>query len=176
MQWIEGVRARTTIADLTEKANEQHYEVSFPIFKATRYLMTHPQVSTNFILSCLGYYAKYSSCYYPSGKETLDEAEILMMESYCTKAKLADGQHILDLGCGTSTGSRLEDLSLIQKYPGWGSLSLYLAQVRFRIGLRCLNTETYARHVRNTQRHKSLVYLTQQRRKHISTRLPWPGV
>ena len=101
MQWIEGVRARTTIADLTEKANEQHYEVSFPIFKATRYLMTHPQVSTNFILSCLGYYAKYSSCYYPSGKETLDEAEILMMESYCTKAKLADGQHILDLGCGT---------------------------------------------------------------------------
>lgn len=27
MKWIEGVRARTTIADLTEKANEQHYEV-----------------------------------------------------------------------------------------------------------------------------------------------------
>ena len=101
MQWIEGVRARTTIADLTEKANEQHYEVSRSIFEATRRLITYPQVSTNFILSCLGYYAKYSSCYYPSGKETLDEAEILMMESYCTKAKLADGQHILDLGCGT---------------------------------------------------------------------------
>lgn len=27
MKWIEGVRARTKIADLTEKANEQHYEV-----------------------------------------------------------------------------------------------------------------------------------------------------
>jgi cyclopropane fatty-acyl-phospholipid synthase-like methyltransferase len=38
------------------------------------------------------------------------EAEILMMESYCTKAKLKDGQDVLDLGCG------------------WGSLSLYLAQ------------------------------------------------
>ena len=27
MEWIEGVRARSKIADLTEKANEQHYEV-----------------------------------------------------------------------------------------------------------------------------------------------------
>ncbi|KZP22043.1 S-adenosyl-L-methionine-dependent methyltransferase [Athelia psychrophila] len=93
MQWIEGVRARETIAELTDKANEQHYEVS-----------------TNFIMSCLGPYAKYSSCIYPTGKETLEEAEVLMLESYCDKAKLADGQDVLDLGCG------------------WGSLSLYLAQ------------------------------------------------
>ncbi len=27
MKWIEEVRARTTIADVPEKANEQHYEV-----------------------------------------------------------------------------------------------------------------------------------------------------
>ena len=27
MRWIEEVRARDKIADLTEKANEQHYEV-----------------------------------------------------------------------------------------------------------------------------------------------------
>ncbi len=27
MKWIEEVRARETIADCTEKANEQHYEV-----------------------------------------------------------------------------------------------------------------------------------------------------
>ena len=27
MKWIEGVRARTAIADVPEKANEQHYEV-----------------------------------------------------------------------------------------------------------------------------------------------------
>jgi hypothetical protein len=26
-EWIEGVKARETIADLPEKANEQHYEV-----------------------------------------------------------------------------------------------------------------------------------------------------
>lgn len=27
MKWIEDVRSRTTIADVPEKANEQHYEV-----------------------------------------------------------------------------------------------------------------------------------------------------
>ncbi len=31
MDWIEGVRARFKIADLTEKANEQHYEVRLPL-------------------------------------------------------------------------------------------------------------------------------------------------
>ncbi len=55
---------------------------------------------------------KYSCCLYPTGKETLDEAEVLMLESYCDKAKLQDGLEILDLGCG------------------WGSLSLFLGEVR----------------------------------------------
>ncbi|KAI1795647.1 S-adenosyl-L-methionine-dependent methyltransferase [Ganoderma leucocontextum] len=93
MKWIEGVRARSKIADVPEKANEQHYEVT-----------------TNFMLSCMGPCAKYSCCLYPTGKETLAEAEVLMLESYCEKAQLRDGLDILDLGCG------------------WGSLSLYLAQ------------------------------------------------
>lgn len=93
MQWIETIKARKTIADATDKANEQHYEVP-----------------TNFILSCLGPRAKYSSALYPTGRETLAEAEVAMLEAYCTKAKLADGIDILDLGCG------------------WGSLSLFLAE------------------------------------------------
>ncbi|KAG0700841.1 S-adenosyl-L-methionine-dependent methyltransferase [Suillus ampliporus] len=93
MKWIEEVRARASIADATQTANEQHYEVS-----------------TKFILSCLGPYAKYSSCLYPTGHETLEQAEILMLESYCEKAQLVDGMDVLDLGCG------------------WGSLSVYLAQ------------------------------------------------
>jgi len=57
-------------------------------------------VSTKFILSTLGPYGKYSSCLYPTGKETLAEAETLMLESYCEKALLRDGLEILDLGCG----------------------------------------------------------------------------
>jgi cyclopropane fatty-acyl-phospholipid synthase-like methyltransferase len=43
--------------------------------------------------------------------KNLDEGEILMLQDYCKKAKLEDGLEILDLGCG------------------WGSLSLFLAQV-----------------------------------------------
>ncbi|KAF8134445.1 S-adenosyl-L-methionine-dependent methyltransferase [Boletus edulis] len=93
MNWIQALRARDSIADVTHKANEQHYEVS-----------------TKFILSCLGPYMKYSACLYPTGNESLEEAEILMFESYCQKAQLKDGMHILDLGCG------------------WGSLTVYLAQ------------------------------------------------
>ncbi|GBE80719.1 S-adenosyl-L-methionine-dependent methyltransferase [Sparassis crispa] len=93
MEWIERARARKAIADLTEKANKQHYEVS-----------------TSFILSCLGPCAKYSSCFYPTGEETLGEAEVHMLEMYCKNAQLKDGQDVLDLGCG------------------WGSLTLCLAQ------------------------------------------------
>lgn len=62
------------------------------------------------MLSCMGKRAKYSCCLYETGKESLDEAEEAMLESYCVKAKLQDGQDVLDLGCG------------------WGSLSLYLAE------------------------------------------------
>jgi len=61
-------------------------------------------------MSCLGPNMKYSSCLYPTGNETLEEAEVLMLEDYCKKAKLEDGMDILDLG------------------SGWGSLTLYLAR------------------------------------------------
>ncbi|KAG6869105.1 hypothetical protein C0993_001670 [Termitomyces sp. T159_Od127] len=122
MHWIEQVRARDKIADVPEKANEQHYEVP-----------------TKFILLTLGPHAKYSSCLYSTGKETLAQAEVAMMESYCEKAKLKDGQDILDLGCG------------------WGSLSLYLAEVyQEAVSLQLLFTPSN----RNIQLPASLVYLT----------------
>lgn len=50
---------------------------------------------------------KYSSCLYPTGKETIEQAEELMLESYCEKAKLTDGIDILDLGCGKYTVANL---------------------------------------------------------------------
>ncbi|RDX47884.1 S-adenosyl-L-methionine-dependent methyltransferase [Lentinus brumalis] len=125
MDWIEGVRARSKIADLTEKANEQHYEVS-----------------TQFMLSCLGPCAKYSCCLYPTGKETLEQAEVLMLESYCEKAQLKDGLDILDLGCG------------------WGSLSLYLAQKYPKsriVGLS--NSSTQKLHIDSTAKARGLTNL-----------------
>ena len=65
---------------------------------------------------CLGKHMKYSCCLYPTGSESLDDAEQAMLELYCERAQLKDGMAILDLGCG------------------WGSLSLFLAQAIVRDG------------------------------------------
>jgi cyclopropane-fatty-acyl-phospholipid synthase len=81
------------IAEDTRAANEQHYEVP-----------------TAFYQFCLGKRLKYSGCLYPTGRESLDEAEEHMLKLYTERAQIADGQTILELGCG------------------WGSLSLYLAE------------------------------------------------
>jgi cyclopropane-fatty-acyl-phospholipid synthase len=81
------------VAEDTRAANEQHYEVP-----------------TAFYRLCLGPRLKYSGCLYPQGSESLGEAEEAMLALYVERAQLADGQEILELGCG------------------WGSLSLYLAE------------------------------------------------
>jgi cyclopropane-fatty-acyl-phospholipid synthase len=77
----------------TDAANRQHYELPAAFFA-----------------HCLGARLKYSCGYYPRGDETLDEAELAMLQLYAERAGLADGQHILELGCG------------------WGSLTLWLAE------------------------------------------------
>ncbi|KAK5706799.1 hypothetical protein LTR97_001791 [Elasticomyces elasticus] len=71
----------------------------------------HYEVGTGVLSACLGPRMKYSCCLYPKGTETLAQAEIAMLESYVEKAQLKDGMSIFDLGCG------------------WGSLSLYLAEI-----------------------------------------------
>jgi cyclopropane-fatty-acyl-phospholipid synthase len=81
------------IAEQTAAANTQHYEVP-----------------TAFYQHCLGRRLKYSGCLYPTGRETLDEAEEQMLALYVERGGFADGQTILELGCG------------------WGSLTLYLAE------------------------------------------------
>jgi cyclopropane-fatty-acyl-phospholipid synthase len=81
------------IAEYTDMANEQHYEVPAAFFEAV-----------------LGPRLKYSSCLYPTGRETLAEAEAIALEETCLHADLHDGQEILELGCG------------------WGSLSLWMAK------------------------------------------------
>ena len=80
------------VALLPEKANEQHYEVPAEFFK-----------------HALGIHRKYSSCYWPAGVDTLDAAEAAALTATCARAGVADGQDILELGCG------------------WGSLTLWMA-------------------------------------------------
>ena len=84
---------RSPIAIHPEAANTQHYELPADFFEL-----------------CLGPRMKYSGCYYRHGSETLAEAEAAMLGLYCDRAQLADGQDILELGCG------------------WGSLTLWMAE------------------------------------------------
>jgi cyclopropane-fatty-acyl-phospholipid synthase len=92
MAWIRQLR-ESPIAVETDAANEQHYEVP-----------------TRFYQLCLGPRLKYSSAYFDTPESSLREAETRMLEITCQRARLEDGQQILELGCG------------------WGSLTLWMAQ------------------------------------------------
>src|SRR5512147_1583136 len=71
-QFITMLR-NSPIAVLTEAANEQHYEVPPEFFQLV-----------------LGKNRKYSCCYYPTGAESLDEAEERMLALTCERAQLLD--------------------------------------------------------------------------------------
>jgi cyclopropane-fatty-acyl-phospholipid synthase len=81
------------IALVPEAANAQHYELP-----------------PEFFALVLGKHRKYSCCLYADATTTLDEAEAAALSETCAHAGLADGQDILELGCG------------------WGSLSLWMAE------------------------------------------------
>ncbi|WP_295988726.1 cyclopropane-fatty-acyl-phospholipid synthase family protein [uncultured Variovorax sp.] len=85
--------SKAPLALLPEKANEQHYELPADFFAAV-----------------LGPHRKYSCCWWPEGVDTLEQAEAAALAETCARAGLADGQRILELGCG------------------WGSLSLWMAE------------------------------------------------
>ena len=69
------------IAVNTIDANQQHYEVP-----------------TEFYLNVLGPNLKYSSCYFESPAESLETAEERMLALTCQRARLKDGDSILELG------------------------------------------------------------------------------
>jgi cyclopropane-fatty-acyl-phospholipid synthase len=77
----------------TQAANRQHYEVPARFFELA-----------------LGRRLKYSCALWNEGVSKLDAAEEAMLALTCERAQLADGQDVLELGCG------------------WGSLSLYMAE------------------------------------------------
>jgi len=85
------------IAEVPEKANEQHYELP-----------------AAFLGLILGPRRKYSGCLWEPGTETLAEAEEAMLALSCERAQVRDGLRILDLGCGWGSLS----LWLADRYPG----------------------------------------------------------
>jgi cyclopropane-fatty-acyl-phospholipid synthase len=90
--WVENLRS-SPIALATREANEQHYEVPAEFYRRV-----------------LGPHLKYSSALFASRFTSLGDAERAMLELTVRRARLADGQRILELGCG------------------WGSLTLFMAR------------------------------------------------
>jgi cyclopropane-fatty-acyl-phospholipid synthase len=91
-RWREVVRGGP-IAFATREANEQHYEVPAAFFELA-----------------LGPRLKYSSAWWDASTPDLAAAEDAMLALTAERAGLADGQRILELGCG------------------WGSLTLWMAE------------------------------------------------
>jgi cyclopropane-fatty-acyl-phospholipid synthase len=94
--FLRGFIARmrsSPIALATTAANDQHYEVPARFFELT-----------------LGRRLKYSSGLWGPGCRSLDDAEEAMLALTAERARLEDGQRILELGCG------------------WGSLTLWMAE------------------------------------------------
>lgn len=93
--WVASLR-KSPITIHTQEANEQHYELPPAFFEAV-----------------LGDHLKYSCCYYlPHETDyaaSLADAEHRMLALTCERARLADGDRILEIGCG------------------WGSLTLFMA-------------------------------------------------
>jgi cyclopropane-fatty-acyl-phospholipid synthase len=92
-RFIEELQAGPVALDV-HKANEQHYEVPAEFFVKT-----------------LGARRKYSCCYFTHADTDLDAAEEAMLRLYVERGRFADGQDVLELGCG------------------WGSLTLRLAEL-----------------------------------------------
>ena len=90
MNFVEQLRL-SPIAIRPDAANEQHYEVPAEFYRHV-----------------LGPHMKYS-CALWSCASGLEEAESAMLDLTCRRARLEDGQDVLELGCG------------------WGSLSLFMA-------------------------------------------------
>ena len=87
---------QSQVAEVPEKANEQHYEVPAEFFK-----------------HALGKHLKYSCSYWPQGFTQLDEAERTALIETCEHAQLRNGQKILELGCGWGSLS----LWMAAEYP-----------------------------------------------------------
>jgi cyclopropane-fatty-acyl-phospholipid synthase len=114
------------IAIETAAANVQHYEVPPRFFELV-----------------LGPHLKYSSCYWPAGVRELGAAEAAMLELTAARAQLADGQRVLDLGCG------------------WGSLSLWGAARFPRSQFTAVsNSRTQRAFIEDQARSRGLTNLT----------------
>ncbi len=91
--WLADEMAARAIAEYTDETD-----------------LGHCEAPAEFFARVLGPNRKYSCCFYKEPASTLQEAEEEALRQTVEHADLADGQSILELGCG------------------WGSLSLWMAR------------------------------------------------
>lgn len=104
------------VAVAADVANRQHYEVP-----------------SDFFVRVLGPRLKYSACLWKEGVSDLAGAEEAMLSLYAQRANLANGQNILELGCG------------------WGSLTLWMAEHFPDSRITAVSNSSSQRHYIETQ-------------------------
>ena len=80
-----------------------------PASRAKKNVAVHYDIGEDIYRLFLDRDMQYSCAYFPTGEETLEEAQTLKKRHIAAKLQIADGQRILDIGCG------------------WGGMALYLA-------------------------------------------------
>ncbi|MGC6455059.1 MAG: SAM-dependent methyltransferase [Coraliomargaritaceae bacterium] len=94
-EWVAELE-EGSLAEDTDAANEQHYELPAEYFRTV-----------------LGLHLKYSSGYWADGCHSLEQSESAMLGLTCERAELENGQKVLELGCGWGSLS----LWMAQHYP-----------------------------------------------------------
>ena len=120
------------IAEQTEKANEQHYEVPAKLFQ----IMLGPHLK----YSC-GYWGERNELEY-TAPEDIAKSEEMMLDLVCKRAELdtlTAGQTVLDLGCG------------------WGSAALYIAEKFPHLKVTCVsNSNSQREFIRSKAKERGL--------------------
>ena len=117
---------KSPLAVLTDKANEQHYEVP-----------------TEYYDLCLGVHKKYSSCFWDDSTVTLNQAEQKALDISIERADIQDGMRVLELGCGWGSLS----LELAKRFPN----SQIVAVSNSRTQKQYIEQRARERHLNNLQ-------------------------
>ncbi len=81
------------------------------VFRARRNAAHHYDIGNDLYRLFLDDDMQYSCAYFPTGRETLEQAQLAKKRHIAAKLVLRPGQRVLDIGCG------------------WGGMAIYLAQV-----------------------------------------------
>jgi cyclopropane-fatty-acyl-phospholipid synthase len=103
----------------------------------------HYDVPAAFMRKILGPRLKYSCGFFRTGTETLAEAEAVALADSCAQAGIADGQRILELGCG------------------WGCLAIWMAEHYRAATITCVsNSELQRQEIESRIRARGIANLS----------------